>query len=85
MSLYRVTHLLAPLLGNTQNVGLAKWSGNNVTKLEAHSNGLVLDDIILSDPETKALELPYHVSLEALDRAHRIRQKKEVPSASLLH
>nr|GEV72229.1 hypothetical protein [Tanacetum cinerariifolium] len=46
---------------------------------------LFLTTLYFPTQRTKALELPYHESLEALDRAHRIRQKKEVPSASLLH
>ncbi|GJU94399.1 hypothetical protein Tco_1319155 [Tanacetum coccineum] len=33
------------------NVGFAKWSSDTVKKHEAHSNGHVLDDVILSDPE----------------------------------
>nr|GEV23885.1 ferredoxin-dependent glutamate synthase, chloroplastic [Tanacetum cinerariifolium] len=33
------------------NVGFAKWSIGTIRKQEDHSNGPVLDDIILSDPE----------------------------------
>nr|GEX89995.1 ferredoxin-dependent glutamate synthase, chloroplastic [Tanacetum cinerariifolium] len=33
------------------NVGFAKFSSDTVRRQEAHSNGHVLDNIILSDPE----------------------------------
>nr|GEW94720.1 reverse transcriptase domain-containing protein [Tanacetum cinerariifolium] len=36
-----------------ENVIHPKWTSNNVTKQEAHSNSHVLDDIILSDPKNQ--------------------------------
>ncbi|GKA46284.1 ferredoxin-dependent glutamate synthase, chloroplastic [Tanacetum coccineum] len=36
------------------NVGLTKWCSGTIRKQEAHSNGPILDDIILSDPEAIA-------------------------------
>ncbi|KAK9128989.1 hypothetical protein Syun_017786 [Stephania yunnanensis] len=33
------------------SVGLPKWSSTAIRNQEAHSNGVVLDDILLSDPE----------------------------------
>nr|GEU60165.1 ferredoxin-dependent glutamate synthase, chloroplastic [Tanacetum cinerariifolium] len=49
ISLVKTQHLdLGYVLSN---VGFAKWSSSTIRKQEAHSNGPVLDDIILSDPE----------------------------------
>ncbi|KAI8562480.1 hypothetical protein RHMOL_Rhmol03G0039700 [Rhododendron molle] len=34
-----------------ENVGLPKWSSTKIRLQDAHSNGPVLDDVLLSDPE----------------------------------
>lgn len=36
-----------------QNVGLPKWSSTEIRNQDVHTNGPVLDDIILSDPEVE--------------------------------
>lgn len=36
-----------------QSVGLPAWSSTQIRKQEVHSNGPVLDDTILSDPEVR--------------------------------
>lgn len=36
---------------NLQSVGLPKRSSTSIRKQEVHSNGPVLDDILLQDPE----------------------------------
>ena len=49
ISLVKTQHLdLSYVLSN---VGIPKWSSTAIRKQEAHSNGPVLDDILLSDPE----------------------------------
>lgn len=34
-----------------QNVGLPKWSSTQIRNQDVHSNGPVLDDVLLADPE----------------------------------
>lgn len=36
-----------------QSVGLPKWSSTEIRNQDVHTNGCVLDDIILSDPEVE--------------------------------
>ncbi|KAL8215362.1 hypothetical protein R6Q57_004811 [Mikania cordata] len=49
ISLVKTQHLdLSYVLSN---VGIPKWSSTAIRKQEVHSNGPVLDDILLSDPE----------------------------------
>lgn len=40
-----------------QNVGLPKWSSTEIRNQDVHSNGPVLDDIILADPEVKIFDI----------------------------
>lgn len=50
ISLVKTQHLdLSYILSN---VGLPKWSSTEIRNQDVHSNGPVLDDIILADPET---------------------------------
>ncbi|XP_076893691.1 ferredoxin-dependent glutamate synthase 1, chloroplastic/mitochondrial-like [Bidens hawaiensis] len=55
ISLVKTQHLdLGYVLSN---VGFPKWSSTTIRKQEVHSNGPVLDDILLSDPEiSEAIE-----------------------------
>ncbi|XP_076958239.1 ferredoxin-dependent glutamate synthase 1, chloroplastic/mitochondrial-like [Bidens hawaiensis] len=55
ISLVKTQHLdLSYVLSN---VGFPKWSSTTIRKQEVHSNGPVLDDILLSDPEiSEAIE-----------------------------
>lgn len=45
-----------------QNVGLPKWSSTEIRNQDVHTNGLVLDDTILADPEVNTTA-ENHVSL----------------------
>ena len=36
-----------------QSVGLPKWSSTEIRNQNVHTNGLVLDEILLSDPEVR--------------------------------
>lgn len=38
-----------------QSVGLPKWSSTVIRNQDVHSNGTVLDDVLLSDPEVTIL------------------------------
>lgn len=38
-----------------QSVGLPKWSSTVIRNQDVHSNGTVLDDVLLSDPEVMIL------------------------------
>jgi len=44
------------LLFYFQNVGLPKWSSTEIRNQDVHTNGPVLDDILLADPEVMALD-----------------------------
>lgn len=44
---------------NLQSVGLPKRSSTSIRKQEVHSNGLVLDDTVLQDPEVTRSSLGY--------------------------
>lgn len=45
-----------------QNVGLPKWTSTKIRQQEVHSNGPVLDDTILADPEVSNFLLSDPVS-----------------------
>lgn len=42
-------------LTSFQSVGLPKWSSTEIRKQEVHTNGPVLDDVVLADPEVAYL------------------------------
>lgn len=42
-----------------QSVGLPKWSSTVIRNQDVHSNGAVLDDVLLSDPEVIIYKFPY--------------------------
>lgn len=49
-----------------QSVGLPKWSSTQIRGQEVHSNGVILDDILLSDPEV-CIALNFFLELSSLN------------------
>jgi hypothetical protein len=46
-----------------QNAGLPKWSSSQIRSQDVHSNGPVLDETILADPEVMVSALATSINL----------------------